>query len=157
MGIVMNVKHANTDKEINELDQLLWEVLWKPLNLPRHIRKSFKLNNPEINLIAIDNSVTIGALVANWLSENELEIRHIAVRPDCQRRLVGKQLVEELIKLVQKKAPLQIQTYARNTSVDFFKKLGFKPRGHNLEHNDFIKHGIKFQQMYTDIPPNNTQ
>ena len=150
-SIVMKIKHATTQKEKKELDQLLWDVLWKPLNFPRHIRKSFKLNNPQIELIAVDNNVTIGALVANWLSEKEIEIRHIAVKPDCQRNSVGKLLVEELFKLVREKAPLQIQTYARNTSAGFFVKLGFKPTGHHLENNDFMKYGIRFQRMYINV------
>jgi N-acetylglutamate synthase-like GNAT family acetyltransferase len=147
----MKIKPATTQKEKRELDQLLWDVLWKPLNLPRYIRKSFKLDNPEIEILAIDNNTTIGALVANWLSKKKIEIRHIAVRQDYQKNSVGKLLVEELFKLVRGTAPLQIQTFARNDSVGFFTKLGFKPIGHYLEHGDFIKHGIKFQLMYTEL------
>jgi len=79
----MKIKHATTQKEKDELDQLLWDVLWKPLNLPRRIRKSFELNKPQIDLIAVYNDVIIGALVANWLSVKEIEIRHIAIKPDC--------------------------------------------------------------------------
>ncbi len=115
----MKIKHAATQPEKDELDQLLWDVLWKPLNLPRHIRKSFELNKPEINLLAIDNEVIIGALVANWLSENEVEIRHIAINPDFQGSSAGRLLVEELFKLVQGKTPLTIHTYA----VDYRSKL----------------------------------
>ena len=95
--------------------------------------------------------------MANWLSEKEIEIRHIAVKPDCQRNSVGRLLVEELLKLVREKSPLQIQTYARNTSAGFFTKLGFKPSGHYLKHDDFAKYGIEFQQMYIEIPQNNFQ
>ncbi len=144
----MKIKHAATQKEKDELDQLLWDVLWKPLNLPRHIRKSFELNKPEINLLAIDNEVIIGALVANWLPENEVEIRHIAINPDFQGSSVGRLLVEELFKLVQGKTPLTIHTYARNTSIGFFAKLGFKPRGNRLEYDEFKKHGIWIQQVF---------
>jgi len=39
----------------NELDQLLWDVLWKPLGRPRDIRKSFKLNNPQIELLLVSS------------------------------------------------------------------------------------------------------
>ncbi|RJS68723.1 GNAT family N-acetyltransferase [Methanophagales archaeon] len=138
-------------KKKNELDQLLWDVLWKTLGLPRDIRKSFKLNNPQIDLIAVDNSVVIGGLVANWLSENEIEICHIAEGSDFQGLSVGKRLVEKLIKLVQKDSPVKIQTCARNTSVGFFTKLGFISTSEYQEHQDFARHGIKFQQMYLDV------
>ena len=149
----MKIKHAVSDKEKNELDQLLWDVLWKPLGLPRDIRKSFKLNNPQIDLVAVDNGTVIGGLVANWLSEseNEIEIRHIAVSSDFQGLSVGKRLVEKLIKLVQKDSPVKILTCARNISVGFFTKLGFISTGEHLEHQDFARHGIKFQQMYLEV------
>ena len=147
----MKIKHAISDKEKSELDQLLWGVLWKPLGLPRDIRQSFKLNNPQIDLVAVDNGVVIGGLMANWLSENEIEIRHIAVSSDFQGLSVGKRLVEKLIKLVQKDNPVKIHTCARNTSVGFFTKLGFISTGEHLEHQDFARHGIKFQQMYIEV------
>jgi hypothetical protein len=105
--IVMKIKHVVSDKEKNELDQLLWNVLWKPLGLPRDIRQSFKLNNPQNDLIAVDNGVVIGGLVANWLFESGNEI--------------------------------------------FFTKLGFISTGEYLEHHDFARHGIKFQQMYLEV------
>ena len=146
----MNIKRVTTQKEKDELDQLLWDVLWKPLNFRRYIRESLKLDKPQIDLIAVDNNITIGTLVANWLSENEIEIRHIAVQPDFQGSSVGRLLVEELFRLIQGKAPLTIQTHARNTSIGFFTKLGFKPRGNRLEVDEFMKHGIWIQQMYIE-------
>lgn len=144
----MKIKHAESDKEKNELDHLLWEVLWKPLGLPRDIRQSFKLNNPQIELVAIDNNTVTGGLVANSLSDNAKEIHHIAVRPDYQGRSIGRRLVETLIKMMEMNAPVKIQTYARNTSVGFFAKLGFIPTNEYLEHPDFTKHGITIQKMY---------
>ncbi len=153
----MKIKHAVTEKEKNELDQLLWDVLWKPLDFSRNIRKSFELNNPQIDLIVINNNVLVGALVANWIYEKEIEIRHIAVKSDFQKCSIGRLLIEELIRLVKEEAPLQIQTHARNTSVGFFTRLGFQPRGNRLEHPDFVKYGIWIQQMYIEILQDKSQ
>jgi len=153
----MKIKQATLEEEKKELDQLLWEVLWQPINLPRQIRKSLQLSEPQINLIAIDDDTIVGALVANWLSEDDVEIRHIAVKPNYQRHAIGTLLVEELIKLVQTKAPLHIQTYARNTSIGFFTKLGFMSKGNYLEHQDFARYGITFQRMYMEVLPVNSQ
>ena len=150
----MNIKPATTKREKNESDRLLWNVLWKPLNLPRHIRDSFKIDTPQIELIAVDGKVIAGVLVANWLSEKEIEIRHIAVRPDYQENSIGTLLVKELFGLVREKAPLRIQIHARNTSIGFFSKLGFKLSGNRLDHKDFIKQGIWIQQMSRDLGRN---
>ncbi|MFC2069938.1 GNAT family N-acetyltransferase [Chloroflexota bacterium] len=152
----MEIKQATTQKEEKALDRLLWEVLWKPLNLPRNIRDSFKLGDPEIDLIVIDNNIIVGALVANWLSEKEIEIRHLAVKPDYQENSIGSLLVEELFRLVREKTPLQIQAHARNTSIGFFTKLGFKPRGPRINQPNFIKQGLWLQEMHTEIVENDS-
>lgn len=143
----MDIKQATNHQEQNELDQLLWDVLWKPLNFKRNIRESFRLDEPQIEIVAVDNNDIIGALVANWLSNNEIEIRHIAVKTDFQKMAVGRMLVEELFGLIQDKTPLTIQTHARNTSVGFFLKLGFSPVGDRLEVDAFMQYGIWIQQM----------
>jgi len=150
----MNIKQAVTQKEKKELDRLLWDVLWKPLNLPRNIRSSFKLDTPEIDLIVTDEGVIVGALVANWLAEKEIEIRHLAVKTDYQENSVGSLLIEELFRLVREKAPLQIQAYARNTSMGFFTKLGFKLRGPRINQPNFMKQGMWLQEMYTEFAVN---
>jgi N-acetylglutamate synthase-like GNAT family acetyltransferase len=143
----MDIKQATTHQEQNELDQLLWDVLWKPLNFKRDIRETFKLHMPQIDLIAIDQDVIIGALVANWLSSDEIEIHHIAVKRDFQKKAVGRMLFEELSRLTQDITPLTITTYARNTSIGFFSKLGFEPVGSRLEVEGFMEQGIWLQQM----------
>jgi hypothetical protein len=58
----MQIKCIELGREKSEIEQLLWGVLWKPLDLPHHIRKSFTLVSPEIELIAADNSIVIGSL-----------------------------------------------------------------------------------------------
>ncbi|MFC1920664.1 GNAT family N-acetyltransferase [Chloroflexota bacterium] len=150
----MDIKQATTQKEKRELDRLLWTVLWEPLNLPRNIRNSFKLGGPEIDLIAIDNKIIVGALVANWLSEKEIEIRHLAVKPGNQENSVGSLLVGELFRLIREKTPLQIHAYARNTSLGFFTKLGFKPRGNRINQPNFMQQGLWLQEMYTEMAEN---
>jgi N-acetylglutamate synthase-like GNAT family acetyltransferase len=147
----MDIKQATTQKEIKELDRLLWNVLWKPLKLPRNIRESFKLDTPQIDLIAIEDNVIAGALVANWLSENEIEIHHLAVRPEYQGNAIGTALIRALFEMLREKAPVHVQTIARNTSAGFFSKLGFKPVGNRFNHRNFIKQGIWLQQMNAEI------
>ena len=98
-------------------------------------------------IIAVEKDEVVGGLVANRLAEDEFEIRHIAVCTDYQGHSVGRMLIQELIREVGKGSTILIRTYARNTSMGFFSRLGFVPEGDLLEHEDFIKHGIKFQQM----------
>ena len=130
------------------LDRILWDVLWKPIGLPRDIRESLKLGGDPIELIASQGSEVLGGIVANRLSPDVLELRHIALRPEFQRQSIGARLVCELVAIAERKGCATIQTYARNTSAGFFSRLGFVPLSEEtLEHPDFSRHGITFQQM----------
>lgn len=139
--------------ESKELDKILWEVLWKPFGLPRNVRDSFKLEGECIELVAKQDSVIVGGLVSNYLSPNEFELRHIAIKSGFQKKSIGSMLVRELIKIATQKGCSVIQAYARNTSADFFLKQGFvSSTGKVLEHSLFSKHGITFKQMHYDVP-----
>jgi N-acetylglutamate synthase-like GNAT family acetyltransferase len=106
-----------------------------------------------MELVALDRRKVIGGLVAYQLAEHQFEIRHLAVHADYQGRSVGRLLIEGLIKEICKDAVVWIQTYARDTSVGFFARLGFVPEGGFLEHEDFVRYGIKFQKMWLVVPP----
>jgi len=136
------------EEECQELDRILWEVLWKPFTLPRNIRDSFKLEGKHLELAAKQGSNILGGLVAYWISAEEVELRHIAVQPEYQGKCIGTMLVRRLVEIVRKKGLSCIRTCARNSSIKFFSKLGFVPMDEQaLEHPAFSEHGITFQHM----------
>ncbi len=142
----MIIKIAESQDEKDQLDELLWRVLWKTLNLPRDIRAEFGLPGEKIELVAVDDKKIVGALVANWTDKSELEIRHLAVDESCQLKSIGTDLLSKLFDLIDKNGPVKIQAYARNTSYPFFIKQGFTPATEQwIEHTDFKKHGIRFR------------
>ena len=147
----MKIKAVETEFEKKQLDDLLWDTLWKPFDFPRNIRASFKLDGCELELIAVENNCLLGGVVAIYLPENEVEIRHIAINENHQKSGVGRSLIEELINQLKKEEVKLIKTIARNTSEDFFKKMGFKSDGEYLTHPDFIKFGIKFRGMSLNL------
>ena len=89
--------------------------------------------------------------MANRVTEDEIEILHIAVRPKYQKSSIGSTLVKQLIRGEITETPVKVLTWARNTSTGFFAKLGFEPTGKFIEHKAFSKYGIKFQQMFLDV------
>lgn len=58
----MIFKTAILEEEKTELDRLLWDILWRLLGLQRRIHQSFKLNSPQIDLIAVDCSIVMAVL-----------------------------------------------------------------------------------------------
>ena len=144
----LTIALVNSKKESTELDHLLWEMLWKPLGLPRDVRDSFKLDGECLEIVAKVDRRVVGGLVANWRDDSEVELRHIALKPEVQNQGIGRQLVTALISTVLRQGCSRIHTIARNTSAGFFRKLNFATsHGTPPEHPAFKKDGIIFELM----------
>ena len=70
------IEPASSSKDIKELDELLWRILWKPLGLPRNERQEFKVEGDEIELVAKQSGHVTGGVVAVWTEDTEVELRH---------------------------------------------------------------------------------
>ncbi|MHC4442029.1 MAG: GNAT family N-acetyltransferase [Planctomycetota bacterium] len=144
----LTISPANSPAEAQALDTFLWEILWKPLGLARDIRESYRLDGECLELVAKVNNHPISGLVANWTSPSEVELRHLAVKPELHHQGVGSRLVQTLIDIASQNNCTRIHTISRNTSTGFFKKLGFTPApGQAPDHPAFKKHGITFEMM----------
>lgn len=139
---------VSTPMEAAALDKLLWEVLWKPLGLPRDVRQEFKVAGDAIEMIARWQGQIQGGLVAVWTGPGEVELRHLAVLPEAQGRGLGRELVSCLISRIKAKGCLRLHTIARHTSADFFRKMGFhQAPGAPPVHPDFQRQGITLELM----------
>jgi len=146
------IKEITDRSEAVQLDQLLWEMLWKPLDLPRNIRDSFKLEGECLELAAIIDDIIIGGLVVNWTSPSEVEIRHLVTKQETHGQGIGTQLVSELLDRVSDQGCTRIRTIARNTSSNFLRKLGFiTSQEEPPEHPLFKKHGITFEVLEKNV------
>jgi len=142
------VELASTADAAARLDELLWVVLWQPLGLPRDIRHTFRLEGEEFELLAQENGQVVGGLVAVWIGGTEIELRHLAVASHAQGHGIGRSLVMELYRIAKTKNCRRIHTVARNTSVEFFRTLGFQTApGLAPQHPIFLEHGITFELM----------
>ncbi len=145
MATVESVKTAG---DAAEMDELLWSVLWRSLGLPRDIRSQFHIDGEKVELAAGEDGRIVGGLVAVWTAGDEMELRHLAVVSGAQRRGVGRRLVAELCRIASVGKCRRIHTITRNTSADFFRKIGFRPApGRAPQHPVFLEHGIVFELM----------
>jgi N-acetylglutamate synthase-like GNAT family acetyltransferase len=149
-----SIEPAASPKAADELDELLWRVLWQPLGLPRNLRQSFEVEGESLELIAREDGRFAGGVVAVWTGDTEVELLHLAVEPEAQNQGTGRRLIESVIEIVRAKGCRRIHTIARNTSVGFFKSLGFRKAPGNVpEHPLFSKHDIVFELMDRVIDP----
>jgi N-acetylglutamate synthase-like GNAT family acetyltransferase len=150
----LTIESAASPEDTEELDELLWRVLWQPLGLPRNVRQEFKVDGESLELVARENGRVTGGVVAVWTGETEVELRHVAVVPEAQNRGTGRRLVERVVDIVRSRGCQRIHTISRNTSVGFFRTLGFKTAsGTAPEHPVLRKHGIVFELMDRTVEP----
>jgi ribosomal protein S18 acetylase RimI-like enzyme len=130
------------------LDELLWTVLWKPLGLPRDARRSFALEGAELELVACEDGLVVGGLVAVRQPGGEIELRHLAVAAHAQGRGIGRALVTELCRRAAAEGCPRVLVTARSSSAGFFRALGFSvlPRP-APSHPAFAARGIGFKLM----------
>jgi N-acetylglutamate synthase-like GNAT family acetyltransferase len=145
----LTISEVTSAEESRALDNLLWQVLWEPLSFPRNIREKFTMKGKPLEFTAKHESKLIGGLVAYRTAPAEVEIRHLAVLPEFQGKGAGGALVRHLLSYASENGCNRVYTIARNTSVDFFKKLGFTV---NLQqkppdHPAFTKHCITFSLL----------
>lgn len=141
----VNIFFPESSDQKQQIDLLLWDVLWKPLGLPRNIRDTFRVDGHEIEMAVEKDKVIVGALVGVWASNSEVELRHLAVAESMRKQGVGCRMVETFIKAVSEQGCLLVHTIARNTSEAFFRRIGFTDApGTAPDHPDFRKHGITF-------------
>ena len=142
------IETVATAADAAELDELLWQVLWRPLGLPRDARHAFCADGEALELVANENGRIVGGLVAVWTANAEVELRHLAVAPNAQRHGNGRSLVAELVRIAASRGCRRIHTIARNSSAGFFRRLGFRTApGKAPEHPVFTKQGITFELM----------
>jgi N-acetylglutamate synthase-like GNAT family acetyltransferase len=95
------------------------ETVVFPPQYPRKIQTKGIL----LEFTAKQKGKLIGGLVAYQTIPAEIEIRHLAVSPEFHRQGTGSSLVRHLLSYASETGCTRVYTIARNTSVDFFKKL----------------------------------
>ncbi len=144
----VTIEYAVSPRDTEDLDALLWRVLWEPLGLPRNVRQGFAIDGESLELVARENGRVIGGTVAVWTGDNEVEVRHLVVEPGAQNRGIGRRLVESVMDTTGPKGCRRVHTIARNTSIGFFKNIGFKTLPDTApEHPAFKQYGIFFVLM----------
>jgi len=107
--------------------QLRFDVLRKPWNEPKGSEKS-EDDATSLHALIIDTSATAIAVARiHKLNEKQCQIRFMAVRPDLQKKGIGKIMLKyaEKIGLKQYPATHEIVLHARENAVRFYEANGF--------------------------------
>ncbi|PKM82853.1 MAG: hypothetical protein CVU89_01570 [Firmicutes bacterium HGW-Firmicutes-14] len=131
---------------LKQADELLYQVLWQPFGLPRDTRNKFEIIGEEMVFVAVQEDRVIAAFVLINRGK-EAEIRHAAVHQELHRSGIGRTLCKMVLDYVKAHGVRKIEVYGRNTAIAFWEKLGFQDESGWLDHDLFIKYGIRFKKM----------
>ena len=142
----MKIKQAEFQWEINSSEDLLFNTMFKPLNMDRSIKEELKVPGVEFHFVAIEGDKVVGSMVV-VINNNRAELMHAAVDDMYRNKGIGKLIWGEVKRFLFSKRINEIELYSRNTALEFWNKLGFYETSDWLDHEKFLKHGIRYKKM----------
>jgi ribosomal protein S18 acetylase RimI-like enzyme len=119
------IRRPANEMEFNAMYFLRWSVLRKSWNQPEGSEKD-DLEDKAIPILALINDKVVGTARLQKNSNEIGQIRYMAVDPQYQRRGIGKNIVLKLHQMAQKMDLKKIILDAREPSLGFYDKLGYK-------------------------------
>ena len=120
------IKSPETESEWESYFNFRWEKLRQPLGMPKDTLKDNK-EQDSCHLIAVDSDEeVVGTGRLHFNSEQEGQIRYMAVNESIQRKGLGSSIVLELEMMAKKKGAKKMVLNARENALNFYLSLGYK-------------------------------
>jgi N-acetylglutamate synthase-like GNAT family acetyltransferase len=139
----------NSEKELEAIFNLRWEVLRKDWNLPRGSEQDEIELQSIHRLISTDETLsTVMACgrIQKSINEAEAQIRYMAVAANHQRKGLGNIILSSLEDVAKTEGIQSIFLNARENALDFYKNAGYQIEN---EINPFL--GIRHFRMLKSL------
>ena len=136
----MHINQPKTDDELKQYYYFRWQLLRKPWNEPEGSEKDEIEDQCFHVMICNENHRCIGAGRLQFNTENEAQIRYMAVAKDFERQGVGRIIIDALEKKAQEKNITSIILDAREPAIGFYEKLGYVKKEKTYLLFDSIQH-----------------
>ena len=121
-----SIKSPENNEEWESYFLFRWEVLRKPLGMSKESLAD-SIEDKSFHLMGIDekeNVIASGRVHFN--SENEAQIRYMAVDSRFKRRGIGSEIVNKLERYATSKGAVIMVLNAREEAISFYSNLGYK-------------------------------
>lgn len=124
-----HLRVPKTEQELNDYYQFRWVMLRKPLHQPIGSEKDAYDATAHHQMVVDEHGkpVAVGRLYIN--ADNEASIRFLAVHPEVQTKGLGTLVAMTLESVARKEGVKRVVCSARESTIDFFAKLGFVNQG----------------------------
>ena len=109
------------EKDMDQYFELRWRILRKPWNQPRGSEID-EMDDRAIHLAAYDGDRIVAVARLHFNSEEEAQIRYMAVDERYRNRGIGGEMLKELERIAREKGAKYIVLEARENAVNFYLK-----------------------------------
>ena len=117
-------KTPSSSEEFKEYDLFRWQILRKPIGKSIESLKD-EYENSSYHLIGVIDNTIIACGRLHFNSDNEAQIRYMAIDENFQRKGIGVKIIELLEAEAKKKQISKIVLNARDHVLEFYKKSGY--------------------------------
>ena len=118
-------KSPSSSEEFKEYDLFRWEILRKPLGKSIESLKD-EYEDSSYHLIGVIDNKIIACGRLHFNSDNEAQIRYMAIDENFQKKGIGVKIIELLEAEAKKKQINKIVLNARNHVIKFYAKSGYR-------------------------------
>ena len=136
---MITYKSPVTSEEFAEYFLFRWEMLRKPLNLPRGSEQD-ELEKHSFHIAAYNNQEIIGVGRLHIEHDNTARIRYMAVGDDYQNHGVGSRILRELEQFAHTNKLQVCWLYAREGAIGFYSKNDYVIKGESSSELSALKH-----------------
>ncbi len=121
----IKICQPETREDFEKYYDLRWRILRKPWNQPKGTRKD-EHEDSAIRIMARIDDKVVGVGRAHFNSEEETQIRYMAVETEYQGKGVGSSVLEELERRASEKGARYAVVNARENAIGFYQDNGYK-------------------------------
>ena len=122
----MIVTEPTSEKDFELYYDLRWRILRKPWNQPKGSEKD-ELEDKSIHAMVCEvDRVPIGVGRAHFNSDEEAQLRYMAVEEEWQGKGIGKMILSYLEGKIKEKGAKVIILNARDIAIKFYEKNGYE-------------------------------
>jgi len=122
----MTITQPKTPEEFEMYYDLRWRILRAPWNIPKGSERDDKEGDAIHVMVYETAGIPIGVGRAHFNSDEEAQIRFMAVEENQRGKGIGAIVLEELEKRSKEKGAKHITLNARETAAKFYEKYGYK-------------------------------
>jgi len=123
--VSFRIEQVETEADFKRYYQLRWQLLRAPWGEPEG-SETDDIENSCFHVMAVDGDQVIGVARLQFNSDDEAQLRYMAVSPSHEKQGIGRALVAAVEQRARESGHSRIVLHARENAVGFYEDLGYR-------------------------------